>query len=49
MNPKYYLMAKEEIDWKLDVGHIYLVLNSEWVSPLVVVTKKPNPDGTPKI
>jgi hypothetical protein len=49
MNPKYSLMVKEEIDKLLDAGFIYPVLNSEWVSPLVVVPKKPGLDGKPKI
>lgn len=49
MNPKYSLMVKDEIDRLLDAGYIYPVLNSEWVSPLVVVPKEPGPDGTPKI
>ena len=40
MNPKYSLMVKEEIDKLLECGFIYLVLYSEWVSPIVVVPKK---------
>lgn len=48
MNPKYSLMVKEEIDRLLDAGYIYPVLNSEWVSSLVIKPKKSGPDGTPK-
>jgi hypothetical protein len=48
MNPKYSLMVKEEIERLLDAGYIYPILNSEWMSPLVVVTKKPGPNGKPK-
>lgn len=48
MNHKYSLMVKEEIDRLLDAGYIYPVLNSEWVSSLVIKPKKSGPDGTPK-
>ena len=48
-NPKYSMMVKEEIERLLDASYIYPMLNSEWVSPLVVVPKKPSPDGKPKI
>jgi hypothetical protein len=40
MNPKYFLMVKEEIDKLLECGFIYPVPYSEWVSPIVVVLKK---------
>jgi hypothetical protein len=40
MNPKYSLMVKEEIDKLLECGFIYPVPYSEWVSPIVVVSKK---------
>jgi hypothetical protein len=49
MNPVYSLMVKEEIDRLLSAGIIYPVLNSEWVSPIVVVPKKKGPDGKIKI
>lgn len=39
MNPKYSLMAKEEIDNFLEVGFVYKVPYSEWISPIVVVSK----------
>ncbi|CAM6090629.1 unnamed protein product [Calypogeia fissa] len=48
MNPVYSLMVKE-LDRLLSAGIIYLVLNSEWVSPIVVVPKKKGPDGKTKI
>ncbi|OAE26957.1 hypothetical protein AXG93_225s1000 [Marchantia polymorpha subsp. ruderalis] len=40
LNPKYSLLVKEEIDKYLSAGIIYPVLNSEWVSPIVIVPKK---------
>ncbi|CAM6093881.1 unnamed protein product [Calypogeia fissa] len=49
MNPVYSLMVKEELDRLLSAGIIYRVLNSEWVSPIVVVPKKKGPDGKTKI
>ncbi|CAM6113035.1 unnamed protein product [Calypogeia fissa] len=49
MNPKYSLMVKEEIDRLLEAGIIYPMLNSEWVSPIVIVPKKTKKDGKPKI
>jgi hypothetical protein len=42
-------MVKEEIDRLLEVGFIYPVNNSEWVSPIVVVPKKVGVDGKVKI
>ena len=39
-NPKYSLNVKQEIDKLLDVGFIYPIDNSEWVSPIVIVLKK---------
>jgi hypothetical protein len=42
-------MVKEEIDRLLEAGFIYLVNNSEWVSPIVVVPKKVGADGKVKI
>ena len=32
-------MAKEEIDNFLEVGFVYKVPYSEWISPIVVVSK----------
>ncbi|CAM6094694.1 unnamed protein product [Calypogeia fissa] len=49
MNPVYLLMVKEELDRLLSAGIIYPVLNSEWVSPIVVVPRKKGPDGKTKI
>ena len=49
LNPKYSLMVKEEIDRLLEVGFIYPVHNSDWVSPIVVVPKKVGADGKVKI
>jgi hypothetical protein len=40
MNPKYFLLVKEEVDKLLEVGIIYPISYSEWVSPIVVVPKK---------
>ncbi|KAL2624212.1 hypothetical protein R1flu_008457 [Riccia fluitans] len=40
LNPKYSLLVKDEIDKYLSVGIIFLVLSSEWVSPIVIVPKK---------
>ena len=40
LNPKYSLMVKEELDKLLEVGFIYPVPHSEWVSPIVMVLKK---------
>ncbi|CAM6084743.1 unnamed protein product [Calypogeia fissa] len=42
-------MVKEELDRLLSAGIIYPVLNSESVSPIVVVPKKKGPDGKTKI
>ena len=49
LNPKYSLMMKEEIDRLSEVGFIYPINNSEWVSPIVVVPKKVGADGKVKI
>jgi hypothetical protein len=49
LNPRYSLMVKEEIDQLLEAGFIYPVNNSEWVSPIVVVSKKLGADGKMKI
>ena len=40
MNPKYETIVKEEIDKLLDVGFIYKIEHTEWVSPMVIVAKK---------
>ena len=42
-------MVKENIDQLLEAGFIYPVVNSEWVSPIVVVPKKVGVDGKTKI
>jgi hypothetical protein len=41
--------VKDEIDKLTRAGFIYPILNSEWVSLIVIVAKKPGPDGKPKI
>ena len=40
MNPKYETIVKEDIDKLLDAGFIYEIEHTEWVSPIVIVTKK---------
>lgn len=40
LNPKYCLMVKEELDKLLSVGFIYTIPYTEWVSPIVMVSKK---------
>ena len=42
-------MVKEDIDRLLEAGFIYLVVNSKWVSPIVVVLKKAGANGKLKI
>lgn len=49
MNPKNSLLVKAEIDKLVDARFIYPKLHSEWVSPIMVVPKKPGPDGKAKI
>ena len=49
LNPRYSLMVKEDIDRLLEAGFIYPVVNSELVSPIVVVPKKVGVDGKVKI
>ena len=49
LNPRYSLMVKEDIDWLLEAGFIYPFVNSEWVSPIVIVPKKVGADGKVKI
>ena len=40
MNPNLRDIVKEEIQKLLEVGFIYPISDSEWVSPLVIVPKK---------
>ena len=40
MNPALKNIVKEELQKLLDVGFIYPILDSQWVSPLVIVPKK---------
>ena len=40
MNPALKDIVKEELQKLLTIGFIYPILNSKWVSPLVVVPKK---------
>ena len=49
LNPRYSLMVKEDIDRLLEARFIYPVVNSEWISPIVVVPKKVGADGKVKI
>ena len=49
LNPRYSLMVKEDIDQLLEARFIYLVVNSEWVSPIMVVPKKIRADSKVKI
>jgi len=40
MNPNYALRVKEDLDKLLDVGFIYPIKTTQWLSPLVIVPKK---------
>lgn len=40
MNPALKNVVKEELQKLLDVGFIYPISDSQWVSPLVMVPKK---------
>ena len=40
MNPGLKNIVKEELQKLLDVGFIYPISDSQWVSPLVIVSKK---------
>jgi hypothetical protein len=40
MNPNLKEIVKEEFQKLLNVGFIYLISNSEWVSSLFIVPKK---------
>jgi hypothetical protein len=40
MNPSLKQIVKDELHKLLDVGFIYPILDSQWVSPLVIVPKK---------
>ena len=40
MNPNLRDIVKEEIQKLLEAWFIYLISDSEWVSPLVIVPKK---------
>jgi len=40
MNPTLKNIFKEELQKLLDVGFIYPISDSQWVSPLVMVAKK---------
>jgi len=39
MNPTLKGIVKQELQKLLDVGFIYPILDSEWISPLVIVPK----------
>jgi hypothetical protein len=49
LNPRYFVVVKDEIDKLTRARFIFPILNSEWVSPIVIVAKKPRPKGKPKI
>ena len=49
LNSRYLLMVMEDINWLLEAGLIYLVINSEWFSPIMVIPKKVGADGKVKI
>ena len=40
MNPKYEMVVKNEIDKLFNVRFIYEIKHTEWVSPIMIVTKK---------
>lgn len=40
MNPALRDIVKDELQKLLNIGFIYLILDSQWVSPLVIVPKK---------
>jgi hypothetical protein len=40
MNPNYALKVREDLDKLLDVGFIYPIKTTQWLSPLVIVPKK---------
>ena len=40
MNPNLRDIVKEEIQKLLEAGFIYPILDSEWMSPIVIVPKK---------
>jgi hypothetical protein len=40
MNLNYALKVKEDLDKLLDVGFIYPIETTQWLSPLVIVLKK---------
>ena len=40
MNPNMRDIVKEEIQKLLEASFIYPILDSEWVSPLVIIPKK---------
>jgi hypothetical protein len=40
MNPNYALRVEEDLDKLLDVGFIYLIQTTQWLSPLIIMPKK---------
>jgi hypothetical protein len=40
MNPNYALKVKEDLDKLLDIGFIYPIRTTKWLSPLIIVRKK---------
>jgi hypothetical protein len=39
MNPYYALRVREDLDKLLDVGFIYLIKTTQWLSPLIMPKK----------
>jgi hypothetical protein len=40
MNPNYALKVKEDLDKLLDIGFIYPIRTTKWLSSLIIVRKK---------
>jgi predicted transcriptional regulator len=40
MNPNYALRVRESLDKLLDIGFIYRIKTTQWLSPSVIVPKK---------
>ncbi len=39
-NPNYVLKVRKDLDKLLDVGFMYLIQTTPWLSPLVIVLKE---------
>jgi hypothetical protein len=40
MNPNYALKVREDLDKLFDIGFIYPIETTQWLSPLVIIPKK---------